>query len=557
MKKFAAATLALLIAFSLVGCDSFGSGGRKTRTRHHDSDDEEETEDTEETEETEATEETIEPEITEETEPTETEATPAPTEPIKEDGLFIPYTIVEDYDYYYNSNEDLDEYYSCYYDISSIRISKDWGLPLLADTVNAEMENREQYYREVYENEIAEIERNIQDGSPAYSMSQTSKIKMFRADACVLSYVYDNYYYSGGAHGSYGYSGETYDTLSGEILKIEDIADNDKLYEATLDYLAQTYSSGETLYEDYEDSVKAYFYDYEAGMNYNFVVTYDGLMLFFNPYELAPYAVGMIRVYIPYEGHESIFKRDLWTGAPENQIRPFDYFYDYETGIPTYSICQDIDNDSVIDYIAITSELSDNYGYDAISININGEGIPVEDFWGYSVDPYLLYKDGKVYVMILTTTDNDYSLTYLYEIKNCEIVSSSENSGRPLSMINPDDFQVYSTIQSVGTRSAIQTCKINSKGEIEALDNIYTITGNTELPTVVDINGKDVNTGKDVTIKSGSVLKFVATDNETFARFEDEKGNLIDVDFDNTYPQTLDGKDLVECFEEGAIVYAG
>lgn len=118
----------------------------------------------------------------------------------------------------------------------------------------------------------------------------------------VLSLNRNFYSYYGGAHGNYGSSTQNFDLQTGEPLAAEDFFLPG--YETTLN--REIREALKTLYP--YDLVNLDFRAIDSTQN--FEVYPDKLVAYFNPYEMGPYAMGQIRVPLPYERLRSILRPD-------------------------------------------------------------------------------------------------------------------------------------------------------------------------------------------------------------------------------------------------------
>ena len=150
------------------------------------------------------------------------------------------------------------------------------------------------------------------DSSMRYSLESTVIVK--RADDKILSYVRQNYSYTGSAHPSTMYTGNNYDPKTGKVLKLQDVVnDYDGLYQAVMDALVKVNESQDNsvFFDEYKDTVKSMFYgadsdgsasseDYGLTDSLNWVMTDDGVYIIFNQYDIAPYATGQFIAEIPF-----------------------------------------------------------------------------------------------------------------------------------------------------------------------------------------------------------------------------------------------------------------
>ena len=549
MKKVITVLMALMLVFSIAACDSlpFSSKPQKKRTTRSKDDDDDDEDETTETSET-----------TDETEPTATETT-EPLEPTPEptkvpSGIEIDYLNfdIKNYsEFIYEYPED--GYYSVSYNIDCISLSPDDGYVSLQSALDAESESRLEYFHDLHEQNKEAIEADAEDGN-YYSITEESLIQMCRADELVLSYEYNYYYYYGGAHGQYGYVGMNYDPLTGKPIAFTDITnDINAMYDAIIDALANSpYES--YLDDDYEDIVYDYIYDY--GMDKNFAITYDGIDVFFNPYELAPYAAGLVQVSIPYAGNEKCFITDYWTNAPANRFVPFVMDYDNtDTFGGAFKLDYDMDFDGTADEMVIF--YSDDNGEFDLKISINGEISSFDDFYGYDISAFLVLKDGNAYIMLNVLSDNDFRVSYMYRIEGNKVTEYYINDGVAAYFVNPDRFMVKTRVYCIGTNSAYFYAGINDDMVFEKEQNYYTIIGEKYFDTVVDIAGTNFMTGEDVVILSGSKIRYDGTDYETYALFETGDGDYIKVEIETGYPEKINGIEVEDCFEEGQVLYAG
>ncbi len=124
-----------------------------------------------------------------------------------------------------------------------------------------------------------------------------------RVDHKVLSLFGNSVLYTGGHHPDWTCMSANYDIATGDVLTLSSIlvegATTDKLRTLTLESL-KGLSEGDYLYEDYADTVSQRFAA-DPKTDENWYFTQTGLCFYFAPYEIAPYASGVIAVEIPYE----------------------------------------------------------------------------------------------------------------------------------------------------------------------------------------------------------------------------------------------------------------
>lgn len=123
-----------------------------------------------------------------------------------------------------------------------------------------------------------------------------------RIDHRVLSLFGNNVVYTGANHPEYSCKSVNYDMSNGSVLTLGSVlADNanmDSLRTLTLQVLSEM-SEGDYLYEDYDKRVAQRF-DTDPETDTSWYFSQQGLCFYFAPYEIAPYASGVITAVIPY-----------------------------------------------------------------------------------------------------------------------------------------------------------------------------------------------------------------------------------------------------------------
>lgn len=123
-----------------------------------------------------------------------------------------------------------------------------------------------------------------------------------RVDPGILSLFGSYASYSGTPHPETIYLSVNYDLLTGKVLGLNDIitdgTSGDTLYQCVVDNLTAQNHKG--LYIGFQESVKARFQQGFAN-DASWYLSPTGLCFYFSPYEIAPYASGVIVAEIPYE----------------------------------------------------------------------------------------------------------------------------------------------------------------------------------------------------------------------------------------------------------------
>lgn len=160
-------------------------------------------------------------------------------------------------------------------------------------------------------NEAAELKDMAQeqlsmfaDSFYPYSISYTAEI--CRADPQFFSFTEQLESFTGGAHGNAAIICHNYDSQTGAELQLTDaVSDLDALYAYLVDFLQNGGCEG--LFDGWEETVRQSVYE-ETVDGYThklqWVLTSEGMDVYFSPYEIGPWAMGTITVSIPYDQPE-------------------------------------------------------------------------------------------------------------------------------------------------------------------------------------------------------------------------------------------------------------
>ena len=137
-----------------------------------------------------------------------------------------------------------------------------------------------------------------------YEIVETTSV--CRNDSEVVCFKRDTYSYSGGAHGMETVQGDCFDSKTGERLALADVLVNPGELAENMIELLEPRAEEKELYEGWQDVIRKEIAG-EDGMSIDWTLDETGISFFFQPYDLAPYAAGVITFTLGYEGHEDIF----------------------------------------------------------------------------------------------------------------------------------------------------------------------------------------------------------------------------------------------------------
>lgn len=140
------------------------------------------------------------------------------------------------------------------------------------------------------------------EGMPTASLSWDDYTygKFTGSHGKIISYSVTRYVYTGGAHGMTAESALNFNRQTGALLSEDDFFKEgyqDRLRTLLSDHLA------ESLDEPADTSM---LFTREIGPNGNFRISDDGVTYIYNQYEIAPYAMGVISVTIPWNELEGL-----------------------------------------------------------------------------------------------------------------------------------------------------------------------------------------------------------------------------------------------------------
>lgn len=153
-----------------------------------------------------------------------------------------------------------------------------------------------------------------------YSYSNYQQLGIARHDECVVSLIALNSLYSGGTHPNSAQIAYNLDIGNRRILRLEDVilesgaGELAKLVRAGVDEKFIMIDGGNGLFEDYGATI-------DTSMTYGNMTAYwylndEGLVIFYNQYELGPYAAGIIKVVLPYEELDGILSPEYLPPEP-------------------------------------------------------------------------------------------------------------------------------------------------------------------------------------------------------------------------------------------------
>lgn len=160
----------------------------------------------------------------------------------------------------------------------------------------------ERYVQNILYPLAAESARYIQKNDPPFhSYEFNMSYKVTCSSGCMTSLYLEQYSFMGGAHGATVRTSDTWDFITGRQLQLGDFYSSTPGYEKDIREWI-TYQISRILV----NQPSAFFEDYVQRLHdsfkpENYYLSQDGLVLYFQQYDIAPYAAGLPEFTLPYE----------------------------------------------------------------------------------------------------------------------------------------------------------------------------------------------------------------------------------------------------------------
>ncbi|MGM9734256.1 MAG: RsiV family protein [Prevotella sp.] len=153
-----------------------------------------------------------------------------------------------------------------------------------------------------------EDKRDI-DKKPIYEYAADIKTRTEDGKEGVVTYFIDMYNFEGGAHGLSQLLTLNFDKTTGKTLTLEDVLVPG--YKVKLNALLQKALMQEADCKDINElHDKGYLFSMEMYPSSNYVIGKDGITFIYNPYEIAPYALGRIELTVSYNDMADLMKKE-------------------------------------------------------------------------------------------------------------------------------------------------------------------------------------------------------------------------------------------------------
>lgn len=406
---------------------------------------------------------------------------------------------------------------------------------------------------------------------------------ILRADENVVSYELFYYDYYGGAHGYNSYTGLTFDTKTGKKLGFYDvITDEDKVKSGIIQELKDKYASEEGLVENSTPEEDAdTFFEYVDSKDQSGAVAWslgaDRLNIYYNPYNIGSWALGVVSVSLPFEKYPDAVKEEYKMGTSDYAVK-IGIYADYSA---------DIYNDGSFSDVSVYPDGTDDYANSALRIQIQDENGQVtsrvfNDMYYFSMEAYYVKTGNRHFLHVFTHSENDWTADNVYEITNGQIHDLGYVEGTPALIryeynynenslfTNSEDVAAYNdpgalylekTMNAFSTYSGSRHYHVGSSGLLESRDPY--VVGPAEIVVTVkkaltvkktDASGRE--NGKTEVIPVGTKLYFYMTDNESYVifRYDGDQYGKVSM-YNSDWPQKINGEELESVLD--GVMFAG
>ena len=442
--------------------------------------------------------------------------------------------------------------------------------PKLAEQLDQRNEENRVIYQNFMEQNVSLAKEHYTD-TPEYfyEYSSNSSYSVQRADNLILSIREDGNEYTGGAHGMYGVWGINYDPATGEELPLADVCIKVEELPAILSQkVIENYADEYETFESLQSILETY-----KPEDYNWTMGYQGITFYFNPYEIASYAMGIIKVTLWFDENPELFNEKFFEKPNTGYVMDLPLNDEVEIDL----------NNGRKDKLRVSAYYEtaedEEYGVRHLCVTLNDISYQEEEYYGYDFYPSLVCVNGpekeQYFLYVQEIAENDYSSISIYDLNGEEIKLKDRLSGVGFCGVwdedageygtyyncvfgNPQEFELGTRMEILGTWTGERLYSIDPEKGIPKPATEYFTISNGWNPTVSQIPLEVTMLPEETKeeLPAGTEFYFIRTDGESYvdARLPDGRECRIMVEFED-YMQTINGVDQWECFEN--LMYAG
>ena len=478
-----------------------------------------------------------------------------------------------------------DNYYSLYATNQFFLADEETTLryPELADALMQLKEQKEHNFDMATESLLDSQQFMIETESYPIDLTDYTECRVLRADNVLFSFIETNENYYGGAHGMYSVAGYAYDVETGKNLSFTDIVvDETKIRDLIAEKLDEEY--GDIFFDDIHTLIDQYDFN-----SLCWSISYFDVTLYFNPYDLGPYASGSQQVVFPFSEYADLFD-EKYLSVPEQFVTQLS---EYE------QFCLDVNGDGKNEDIGLSSKYLED---DCLSVLISVDGKETDsDSRSYRIDTYLIKVQNKVYLYLFEHHENDYVTLKVYDFAKEDFVENDNanlyipeksnfeerdnisfcESTSPV-FSNPKKVRMASRLETLSTYQGTKEYHVNESGMLVTDDDYYDVEVSFLIKTLEDIpcqivSGEEMNTSESGTIPAGTFVKIISAtedkvfvvkavgyapdeNNDMYGFYEDDNTKynteeIFCIQLDEEFGNTLNGRDVWELFD--GLMYAG
>lgn len=355
----------------------------------------------------------------------------------------------------------------------------------MGDSMQESMENLKDAYKEMQEYQEWELD-----------LSDHVNYTLLRTDNQILSYRLnaDNYY--GGAHGYYAMYGAAFDVATGKALSLAAVVKDEAAFRlAVADYLEQEYE--DIFFQDIHTTMQ----EYEMN-EFSWTLDYQGVTLYFNPYELASYADGMQTVELSFAEYGDLFDEKYMISLDS-----------YVFELAPYEVhTMDVNKDGVEESFSFDFRYDEEFEYydgriGTVTVNGTTKDCAMAD---YGAEVHFVQTKTNGYLYIFHTLENDYSVLEVVDLTTGENViqkreygdlylygeaayEDDEESGiekvdYTYAVFNtPDKVMLGSRLDMLSTYQGVRPYRIEEDGTLQPLEENYQVYCEFLLHSLKDI----------------------------------------------------------------------
>ena len=455
--------------------------------------------------------------------------------------------------------------------------------PELADALRQLKEQKEHNFDMATESLLDSQQFMIETESYPIDLTDYTECRVLRADNVLFSFIETNENYYGGAHGMYSVAGYAFDVDTGKNLSFTDIVvDETKIRDLIAEKLDEEY--GDIFFDDIHTLIDQYDFN-----SLCWSISYFDVTLYFNPYDLGPYASGSQQVVFPFSEYADLFD-EKYLSVPEQFVTQLS---EYE------QFCMDVNGDGKNEDIGLSSKYLED---DCLSVLISVDGKETDsDSWSYRIDTYLIKVQNKVYLYLFEHHENDYVTLKVYDFAKEDFVENDNanlyipeksnfeerdnisfcESTSPV-FSNPGKVRMASRLETLSTYQGTKEYHVNESGMLVTDDDYYDVEVSFLIKTLEDIpcqivSGEEMNTSESGTIPAGTFVKIISAtedkvfvveavgyapdeNNDMYGFYEDDNTKynteeIFCIQLDEEFGNTLNGRDVWELFD--GLMYAG